>query len=96
MSDIGKIIKHLGRIERTQNDMMVIILGMANHLDTDIVKGEFGAVTTCNIVGGDCENPAAGKDCGDYGNNCCEDCYTSYTNGEFEPDFNHPDEGRDA
>lgn len=43
----------------------------------------------------DCDNPDEGHCCGNYGSGFCGQCHESYHNGEWELDYNHPNEGRD-
>lgn len=41
------------------------------------------------------ERDGEGFDCGDYGTGFCEHCYDDYLHGEWEPDYSHPNAGRD-
>ena len=42
----------------------------------------------------DCENPTqgGGHDCGSYGTGHCEECYESYSKGEWEPEIDVRDD----
>ncbi len=75
--DVQEIIWQLGRMWETTPP---------EDLDSSIGEENMNEEEAEMCGNEHCENESEGKDCGEHGDNFCEDCHSSYENGDWTVD----------